>query len=90
MQQAAASAEAELKALSASHSQDAHVSMQRLKGAEERVKELHSLLLQRTHDSEVRETFRQGRGSPYILHTTYIASSCLGTDTFAQTKCYYT
>ena len=29
--------------------------MQRLKGAEERVKELHTLLLQRTHDLEVRE-----------------------------------
>lgn len=35
------------------------MSMQRLKGAEERVKELHTLLLQRTHDSEVRAEQRR-------------------------------
>ena len=43
----------ELKDLKSNHDSESHVSMQRLKSAEERVKELHSMLLQKTHDLEV-------------------------------------
>lgn len=42
-----------MKATIAARDQDAHSSMQRLKAAEERVKELHALLLQKTHDLDV-------------------------------------
>mmetsp|Transcript_21841 Transcript_21841/g.40736 ORF Transcript_21841/g.40736 Transcript_21841/m.40736 type:complete len:781 (+) Transcript_21841:66-2408(+) len=52
-EKAVSATETELKAEVAAHSQEAHTSMQRLKAAEERVKELHALLLQKTHDLDV-------------------------------------
>jgi hypothetical protein len=44
--------EGELKAALSSHGHDSHLSMQRLRVAEERVRELHTVLLGRTRDLE--------------------------------------
>lgn len=52
-EKAVAERDAELKAALAEHNKDSDITMQRMKTAEERVKELHSMVLQKTHDLDV-------------------------------------